>query len=112
MGYPEVIHSLLTVVSLFCMGLTIVYARAAWADIRQARRTLESVDEIDLRITNLERGADRNAESLARMNGRIGAFTAKFNRETREEQPDLLDTEAPNVERESLYQKLAARNGG
>lgn len=112
-GFPmvstAVIHSILTAISLILCALAVW---ASWRTVhlmQRAEALAAVIDSYEPRIDSLERGSDRFADSLARLNGRIGAMIAKEQRAARLDDTQPIDREPGNPEREGLLRTLAAR---
>lgn len=113
MQNAQVIHSLLTALTMILTALSLWAAWRTTRLLQGAEAIAAVIDTYEPRIDSLERGQDRFADSLARLNGRIGAMVAKENKERASgddgSDDNSVDNGESNAERDDLFRKLAAR---
>lgn len=108
-------------VALVACAYTVAAARDVAAELRWLQKwanKLREADDLAVRLESLERGQDRFTDSLARLNGRIGALKSDLLRRgenqdlVNEVNDKLVEENELEAERQALYRKLAERTNG
>ena len=113
MSYALLIHTLLTAATAIAAIYTGVAMTLFHRALRSTMRTLRAMEDLDVRLSNLERGQDITADRIASLNGKYGAVMAKLKQPVAQSMPDPdPDDSERTQEREKLTQMLARKAHG